>query len=116
MKPNKPQKPMTYEQHLDEVATLLTEKYDLEDELAIAIVMRAQAAGYFSIHDDKPAMCTLDQAHEDTRTVFKKFGPDNASHKAAKPAPKPAAKAAPRQNFGRPVSPAKKPVKAPGAK
>ena len=73
MKPAKPTKPMTYEQHLDEVATLLTEKYDLPDEEAIAIVMKAQAAGYFSGHDDHPATCTLDRAHQDARTVFKQY-------------------------------------------
>ena len=33
---------MTYEEHLDEVATLLTEIYTLSDEVAIGIVMRAQ--------------------------------------------------------------------------
>jgi len=41
---------MTYEEHLDEVTTLITEKYDVEDDVAIAIVMRAQADGYFSGH------------------------------------------------------------------
>lgn len=72
-KPAKAGKPMTYEQHLDEVATLLTEKYDLEDDVAIALVMRAQADGYFSVHDDNPRICTLDRAHEDTRFVFKTY-------------------------------------------
>jgi hypothetical protein len=66
-------KPMTYEQHLDEVTTLITEKYGLDDDVAIAMVMRAQAADYFSGHYDDPAICTLDRAHEDARTVFKKY-------------------------------------------
>lgn len=66
-------KPMTYEQHLDEVTTLITEKYDVEDDVAIAMVMRAQADDYFSGHDDNPKICTLDRAHEDARTVFKKY-------------------------------------------
>jgi hypothetical protein len=66
-------KPMTYEQHLDEVTTLITEKYGLEDEVAIAMVMRAQADDYFSGHDDDPSICTLDRAHEDARVVFKKY-------------------------------------------
>jgi hypothetical protein len=65
--------PMTYEQHLDEVTTLITEKYGLDDEVAIAMVMRAQADDYFSGHDDDPAICTLDRAHEDARVVFKKY-------------------------------------------
>lgn len=33
---------MTYEEYLDEVTTLITEKYDLSDEAAIAMVMRAR--------------------------------------------------------------------------
>lgn len=64
---------MTYEEHLDEVTTLITEKYDVEDDAAIAIVMRAQADGYFSGHDDDPSICTLDRAHQDARTVFKQY-------------------------------------------
>ena len=43
---------MTYEEHLDEVATLLTEIYTLSDETAISIVMRAQSDNFFSGHDD----------------------------------------------------------------
>ena len=46
---------MTYEEHLDEVTTLITEKYGLDDEPAIQMVMRAQADGFFSGHDDDPA-------------------------------------------------------------
>jgi hypothetical protein len=65
---------MTYEQYLDEVTTLITEKFGVADEPAIQMVMRAQADGYFSIHDDKPSMCTLDRAHADARAVYKKFG------------------------------------------
>ncbi|MFP5419063.1 MAG: hypothetical protein ACLGHA_07905 [Gammaproteobacteria bacterium] len=61
---------MRYEDYLDEVTTLITEKYDLSDDAAIAMVMRAQADGFFSIHDDEPSMCTLDRAHQDARTVF----------------------------------------------
>ena len=36
----------TYEEHLDEVATLLTEIFTLSDQTAIEIVMRAQADDY----------------------------------------------------------------------
>lgn len=64
---------MTYEEHLDEVTTLITEKYGLEDQAAIDMVMRAQADNFFSGHDDNPRICTLDRAHEDARTVFKKY-------------------------------------------
>lgn len=66
-------KHMTYEAFLDEVTTLITEKYDVADNVAIAMVMRAQEAGFFSGHDDNPKICTLDRAHEDAQTVFKKY-------------------------------------------
>ncbi|MDP1864330.1 MAG: hypothetical protein ACOH1Q_09750 [Thiobacillus sp.] len=61
---------MTYEEFLDEVTTLITEKYDLDDEDAIEMVMRAQADDFFSGHDDDPSICTLDRAHQDAKTVF----------------------------------------------
>lgn len=64
---------MTYEEHLDEVATLLTEKYALSDEAAIQMVMRAQADDFFSGHDDDPSICTLERAHHDARSVHKKY-------------------------------------------
>jgi hypothetical protein len=72
---------MRYEQHLDEVATLLTEIYTLSDETAIAIVMRAQADDYFSGHDDDPSMCTPERAEHDARAVFKLDQP--ARHRLA---------------------------------
>jgi len=68
-------KPMTYEQFLDEVATLLTEIYTLDDDTAIAIVMRAQADDFFSGHDDDPTICTQERAEQDARTVFKQYKP-----------------------------------------
>ena len=64
---------MTYEEPLDEVTTLITEKYDIDDEPAIQMVMRAQADGFFSGHDDDPAICTLERAHRDAKAVFKKY-------------------------------------------
>ena len=64
---------MTYEEHLDEVATLLTEDYDLSDDDAIQMVMRAQADDFFSGHDDDPSICTLERAHQDAATVFRKY-------------------------------------------
>ena len=71
--------PMTYEQHLDEVATLLTEIYTLSDETAIAIVMRAQADDYFSAHDDNPSLCTQQRAEQDARAVFKRYKPSRGA-------------------------------------
>ena len=64
---------MNYEEYLDEVTTLITEKYDVEDALAIQMVMRAQADDFFSGHDDDPSICTQDRAHLDANTVFKKY-------------------------------------------
>ena len=74
---------MSYEQHLDEVATLLTEIYTLEDAAAIDIVMRAQDVEYFSGHDDNPTICTQERAEADARYVFKHF----RAPKGGKPAP-----------------------------
>lgn len=64
---------MSYEAYLDEVTTLITEKFDVSDDAAIAVVMRAQADDFFSIHDDNPAMCTLDRAHQDAKTVYNRY-------------------------------------------
>ncbi len=64
---------MTYEEHLDEVTTLITENYDVEDQVAIDMVMRAQADDFFSGHDDDPAICTQDRTYQDAREVFKKY-------------------------------------------
>ena len=61
---------MTYEEYLDEVTTLLTELYDLEDAMAIKLVMDAQEAEFFSRHDDLPALCTEEQAKLDAVTLF----------------------------------------------
>jgi hypothetical protein len=65
---------MSYEAYLDEVTTLITEKYDMADDEAIRLVMRAQDAEYFVAHDDDASMRTLDRAHEDARTLYKRRG------------------------------------------
>jgi len=62
---------MSYEAYLDEVTTLITEKYDITDDDAIRLVMRAQAAEYFVAHDDDASMRTLDRAHADARAIYK---------------------------------------------
>ncbi len=64
---------MSYEAHLDEVATLLTEWYALSDATAVALVMRAQADGFFSAHDDSPELCNQARAEQDARTVFRSY-------------------------------------------
>lgn len=64
---------MNYEEYLDEVTTLITEKYAMTDEMAIQMVMRAQADNFFSPHDDDPTLCTLDRTHKDAKTVFAQY-------------------------------------------
>lgn len=64
---------MSYEQHLDEVTTLITEKYGVSDEAAIRMVMLAQADDFFSGHDDDPSICTLERAHRDAKAVFNRY-------------------------------------------
>jgi hypothetical protein len=70
----KPPKPMTYEAHLDEVTTQITEIYTVEDDDAIRMVMAAQEDEYFSGHDDDPSICTLERAGVDARWVFDHYG------------------------------------------
>jgi hypothetical protein len=60
---------LTYEAYLDEVTTLLTELYDLDDDAAIKLVMDAQEAEYFSPHDDHEDMRTLERAREDATAL-----------------------------------------------
>ncbi|MEB0138425.1 hypothetical protein QN363_05275 [Undibacterium sp. CCC2.1] len=61
---------MTYEAYLDEVTTLMTEKFDLTDEDAIKHVMRAQAGDFFTLHDDMPEMRTPQRAQEDAQKIY----------------------------------------------
>jgi hypothetical protein len=61
---------MTYEEYLDEVTTLITEKYALSDAAAIKLVMKAQAADYFVEHDNQESMRTIDRAHLDAKALY----------------------------------------------
>ena len=61
---------LTYEIFLDEVTTILTELYDLDDAAAIKIVVDAQEANFFTLHDDRPEMRTVEQAKKDAITLF----------------------------------------------
>lgn len=64
---------MNYEEYLDEVTTLITEKYDIADEAAIQMVMRAQADDFFIAHDNDPTICSLERAHKDAKIVFAQY-------------------------------------------
>lgn len=61
---------MTYEQYLDEITTLIYEKYDVTEAEAVKYVVRAQAAEFFSKHDETPSMRTQEQAVIDAKTVY----------------------------------------------
>ena len=61
---------MTYEEYLDEVTTLITEKYNLSDAAAIKLVVKAQDLDFFIEHDDKESMRTVDRAHQDAKTLY----------------------------------------------
>lgn len=62
---------LTYEAFLDEVTTILTEIYELDDAAAIKLVVDAQAADFFVQHDDQSDMRTFEQARKDAITLFK---------------------------------------------
>ena len=99
---------LTYEAYLDEVATLLTELYDLDDAVAIKLVVDAQANAYFSPHDDHPAMRTLARAKEDAVALYKAGKPalKAPARSPARPGPKSSAKPAAKS----PAKPASKPA------
>jgi len=61
---------LTYEAFLDEVTTILTELYELDDATAIKIVVDAQEDNFFTLHDDLPEMCTLERAKADAIVLF----------------------------------------------
>lgn len=65
---------MTYEEYLDEVTTLIVEKYGAADAAAIKIVVDAQDKEFFVAHDDKPEMRTVERAHADARTLYQASG------------------------------------------
>ncbi|KQV46682.1 MULTISPECIES: hypothetical protein [unclassified Duganella] len=68
---------MTYEEYLDEVTTLIFEKYNLKDALAVKLVMDAQDAGFFVRHDDDKKLRNVDQAHKDAKTIFEAYAAKN---------------------------------------
>jgi hypothetical protein len=61
---------MTYEEFLDEVTTLITEKYNVSDAQAIKLVVKAQDAEFFVPHDLDEALRTVDRAHQDAKTLY----------------------------------------------
>ena len=72
---------LTYEQYLDEVTTLLTELYELDDAAAIKLVTDAQEDEFFSVHDDSPELCTIEQANKDAVTLYERKQHKNHTQK-----------------------------------
>jgi hypothetical protein len=77
---------MTYEEYLDEVTTLMTEYYNLSDEDAIKLVMRAQAMDFFTLHDDDPTMRTQERGEQDAKTIFEQKNKSHPHTPAKRPA------------------------------
>ncbi len=63
---------MTYEEFLDEVTTLIYEKYALSEEAAVKLVVKAQSDSYFLEHDKNDAMRTEDRAHKDAKILYER--------------------------------------------
>ena len=61
---------MTYEDYLDEVTTLMVEKYAVSDAAAIKLVMQAQDAEFFVPHDLDQTLRNVERAHQDARTIY----------------------------------------------
>lgn len=60
---------MNYEAYLDEVTTLICERYPITDAIAIQWVMQAQEADFFVAHDENPALRTKQQAILDAKWI-----------------------------------------------
>ena len=61
---------MTYEEYLDEVTTLIFEKYGMPEAAAVKLVVAAQDREFFVKHDDDKNLRTIDQAHKDAKTLY----------------------------------------------
>ncbi|WP_395408161.1 hypothetical protein ACHMW6_16560 [Pseudoduganella sp. UC29_106] len=61
---------MTYEEYLDEVTTLIFEKFGVSEAAAIKLVMAAQNKEFFVRHDDDKNLRNVDQAHKDAKAIF----------------------------------------------
>jgi hypothetical protein len=74
---------LTYEAFLDEVTTLLTELYDMEDSAAIKLVMDAQDAEYFVAHDDHAEMRRSRTGYRPSRSSSSGYGRSGAPERGA---------------------------------
>jgi hypothetical protein len=61
---------MSYEAYLDEVTTLIYELYDVDENEAVRLVMRAQDDEYFVKHDERAELRTEAQAQADAARIY----------------------------------------------
>lgn len=64
---------MTYEDYLNEVTTLIFEENDVTEQKAVHVVVAAQDAGFFVLHDENDAMRVQEQAEKDALSIFRQF-------------------------------------------
>ncbi|MET0267870.1 MAG: hypothetical protein ABW202_19930 [Duganella sp.] len=61
---------MTYEEYLDEVTTLIFEKFGVPEAAAVKLVVAAQDKEFFVKHDEDKRLRTVEQAHQDAKTIY----------------------------------------------
>ena len=61
---------MTYEEYLDEVTTLIFEKFGVPEAAAIKLVVAAQDKEFFVKHDENEKLRTVEQAHQDAKAIY----------------------------------------------
>ncbi|KQQ44464.1 hypothetical protein ASF61_21530 [Duganella sp. Leaf126] len=65
---------MTYEEYLDEVTTLIFEKFGVTEAAAVKMVVAAQDKEFFVKHDENEKLRTVDQAHQDAKAIYEASG------------------------------------------
>ena len=61
---------MTYEEYLDEVTTLIFEKFGVPEAAAVKLVVAAQDKEFFVRHDENEKLRTVEQAHQDAKAIY----------------------------------------------
>ena len=61
---------MTYEEYLDEVTTLIFEKFGVPEAAAVKLVVSAQDKEFFVRHDENESLRTVEQAHQDAKAIY----------------------------------------------
>jgi len=74
---------MTYEEYLDEVTTLIFEKFGVPEAAAVKMVVAAQDKEFFVKHDENEKLRTVERAHQDAKAIYE--AAPAAGKKVAKP-------------------------------